>query len=362
MDPTNLALDASTLIQRIADDQVPRDFMLMAARGFLPFPQEELVGVLAHLSAHSDQEVALAARASLKDLPPRVIITFARHASVTPALLEALSKASDDPSVIEAIVRSRRTSDATIAELARSVSASLQEVIVINQERILRSPAILDALLANPAISPDIYRRVMETREEFFEKKARAEERAAAMAEYAMSEEEKNQFADLLDAAMFADAAPVQQQTLPELPPTETDNEKVSVWHKIFHMTVSEKVQCAIKGGRIERSILVRERNKLIVSAVVRSPRITEQEIETMAGMRNIDDEALRVIGVSRHWMSKYPIMSALVRNPKAPVGVVLPLINRLTLRDLKGLSSDKGVPEAVRQQARKLYSTRRVT
>jgi hypothetical protein len=31
-------------------------------------------------------------------------------------------------------------------------------------------------------------------------------------------------------------------------------------------------------------------------------------------------------------------------------------------LRDLKALATDKGVSEAVRQQARKLYSNRRVT
>jgi hypothetical protein len=60
--------------------------------------------------------------------------------------------------------------------------------------------------------------------------------------------------------------------------------------------------------------------------------------------------------------MHKYPIVLALVRNPKAPVGVVLPLINRLTLRDLKNLSSDRGVPEVVRTTARKLYGQRKQT
>ena len=40
-------------------------------------------------------------------------------------------------------------------------------------------------------------------------------------------------------------------------------------------------------------------------------------------------------------------------------MGVVLPLINRLTLRDLKGLKDDKGVSEAVRSLARKMYLQR---
>jgi hypothetical protein len=38
------------------------------------------------------------------------------------------------------------------------------------------------------------------------------------------------------------------------------------------------------------------------------------------------------------------------------PIGVVLPLINRLTLRDLKGLKDDRGVQNTVREMARKAY------
>ena len=49
----------------------------------------------------------------------------------------------------------------------------------------------------------------------------------------------------------------------------------------------------------------------------------------------------------------------ALCRNPKAPVGVVLPFINRLTLRDLKGLKDEKGVQQVVRETARRVYQSR---
>ncbi len=67
----------------------------------------------------------------------------------------------------------------------------------------------------------------------------------------------------------------------------------------------------------------------------------------------------MRIIGTRRDWTAKTPIINAVVHNPKAPVGVVLPLINRLTLRDLKSLKDDKGVSEVVRQMARKLFSQR---
>jgi hypothetical protein len=108
--------------------------------------------------------------------------------------------------------------------------------------------------------------------------------------------------------------------------------------------------------------ILVRERNRLVSSAAIRNPRMSEGEVEAIAGMRNVEEDVLRIIGQRRDWTSKYPIAIALVKNPKAPVGVVLPLINRLTLRDLKGLKDDRGVSDAVRSNAKKLYQVRQKT
>jgi hypothetical protein len=75
--------------------------------------------------------------------------------------------------------------------------------------------------------------------------------------------------------------------------------------------------------------------------------------------MRNVDDEVLRILSTKRDWMSKYPIVVALCRNPKAPIGVVLPLINRLALRDLKFLRDDRGVAEVVRTTAKRIYLAR---
>ena len=124
-------------------------------------------------------------------------------------------------------------------------------------------------------------------------------------------------------------------------------------------MSVSEKVQLAFKGDRMLRMLLVRDRNKLICTAVLRNPRIRDQEIEQVAGMRNVDEEVLRIIGLKREWSAKYTVMLILCRNPKTPVGVVLPFINRLTLRDLKGLKDDKGVAQVVRESAKKLYLSR---
>lgn len=362
MSTSSAELSGDVVIDRIDSGHYPREVVETIARGFLPLPQDDLIAVLAFLTRSSDSEIAAAARASLADVPSRSIHAFAANESAPPAHLALLMRASEDPFILEALIRNRAVPDALVNELAAvTVDAAVQEVVVINQARILRAPEIIDALLANPHLTADVRRRVLETREEFFDKKARI----AAQQPDEVDEDEPmlsltdEPIADLLEKAVEegqTDAPP------PQLTETEkVDEKKMSVFSQILVMSVSDKVKLAFKGGKTERVILIRDRNKLVCSAVMRNPRMSELEVESIAGMRNIEEEVLRLITMKREWVSKYNIVLTLARNPKCPVGVVLPLINRLTLRDLKGLKDDKGVSETARALARKLFAQRSV-
>jgi hypothetical protein len=356
------ALSGDAIIQRIEAGDYPRQVLETIAHGFLPLPQDDLIAVLAYLTRSSDGEIAAAAKASLAGVPARSIQAFASNESAPPAHLALLVSATDDPFILEALIRNRAVPDALVAGLAAVADAAVQEVIVINQARILRAPEILDALLTNPRLSADVRRRALETREEFFEKKARAA--AELPAEEAEEDEAQldlpeEPIADLLERAA---EEPDVEAPPPQLTETEKkDEKKLSIFSQILLMGVADKVKLGFRGGKTERVILVRDHNKLVCSAVMRNPRMSELEVESIAGMRNIEEEVLRLIAMKREWISKYNIALTLARNPKCPVGVVLPLINRLTLRDLKGLKDDKGVSETVRSIARKLYIQRSV-
>jgi len=349
---TPIELNASSIVERIESGGYPREVLQTIAAGYLPLPQEDLVPVLAFLALGADAEIAVAARASLAEMPSRVVVGFAADDSVPGVHLKYLAHATDDEVVLEALIRNRALPDEVVLQLAGICEPPLQEVIVINQARILRAPEILDALLSNPILSPEARRRAMETREEFFHKQARAAPAPPENDEAPDLSLSDDAIADLLAKAPDDDAP----KTLPPIP---DDSPHRSIFVKILLMTTKEKVQLAFRCGKTERMILIRDRNKLICSAVMRNPRMTDSEIEGIATMRNIDDEVLRIIGTRRDWMAKAPIVNALVHNPKSPVGVVLPLINRLTLRDLKGLKDDKGIPEVVRATARKLFNQR---
>lgn len=351
-------LTAAAVIEQIESGAYPRDIVFTIAKGFLPLEQDELIAILGYLCATGDEEIASLARTSLSELPQRAVLDFATNEQVAPEHLARLMSAGVDDVVLEALIRNRAVPDEAIAELARSAEPRVQEVIVINQARILRAPRILDALLENPALSAEARRRALETREEFFEKKARLrpldEESEPEVVDLPL-----DAIKDLLERAAEADQVQPPPQTLVLMESEKKDPSKFALWARLYYMSVSEKVQLAFKGDRLLRMLLVRDRNKLICSAVMRNPRITEQEVENIASMRNVEDEVLRIIGTRRDWSGKYPVMVTLCRNPKTPVGVVLPFINRLTLRDLKGLKDDKGVPAVVRETAKKLYLSR---
>ena len=350
-------LSASSVIGLIESGAYGREVLVTIARGFLPLAQDDLIAVLAYLAMSADAEIAELAETSLQDVPSRVQAEFAANENLPADHLVRLMCVSTDALVLEALIRNRVVPDEQVAELARHAEPRVQEVIVINHARILRAPQILDALEQNPAITNDVRRRVHEARDEFFVKQKARDDAAALI-------EEEPEVLDLpldpiVDLLERAEQQPDEPSQVVLTESEKTDEHASALWTRLNFMTVAEKVRIAYRGDRMIRMLLVRDRNKLICSAVMRNPRISEQEIEAIAGMRNVDDEVLRILGTRRQWMSKYNIMLSLVRNPKAPVGVVLPFINRLTLRDLKGLKDDKGVQQVVREMARKAYLSR---
>jgi hypothetical protein len=135
-----------------------------------------------------------------------------------------------------------------------------------------------------------------------------------------------------------------------------------TVYQMIQQMTVSEKVRYAMKADKPGRSLLLKDPNKQIALAVVESPKITEQEVESIAQSRNVSEDVIRAIAKKRDWLKNYAIVQALVNNPKTPVGIATTLLPQLKNRDLNLLAKNRGVSEAVRSQAAKFLKNRSKT
>jgi hypothetical protein len=140
----------------------------------------------------------------------------------------------------------------------------------------------------------------------------------------------------------------------PDEPEGEEDR---SALQRIAAMSPAQRVALAMKGNREERTILIRDPNKIVAVSVLSSPKVTDSEIESIAKMANVSDEVLRIIGNTRGWVKNYGVVAALARNPKTPVAISLNMLSRLYEKEVKALAADRNIPDALRIAARKRLS-----
>ena len=306
------------------------------------------------VAADPDPEAAETARATFAETPPDEIARFLFRGRPTGIELDTVARYSEDHIVLEQVIRHKNVPDATLLALAPAVTGAPQEALIVNQVRLLRLPALIDALLENPKLTADGRRRLNEVREEFFEKETRRRE-----AERARQEEEARPAAR--EAA--GEAAPEEGQA-PAEPEAGEDLEASlnigALYRRIAVMTVAGKIDLAYKGSKDERRILIADSNKLVGLAVLKSRGITVSEVETFCSMRHLDDELFRKIAERGDWLRKRGVVQALVNNPGVPITVTLPLVKHLGMRDLRSVMRDPNLPEGVRITARKLLMERR--
>lgn len=139
---------------------------------------------------------------------------------------------------------------------------------------------------------------------------------------------------------------------------TEPESETEAAPQMLVALPVIDKIKLALRGTREQRSVLVRDPNKVVAVAVMGSPKLNPTEVEAFARMTSVQEEVLRIIGTNPHWVKHYPIAAALVGNAKTPLGIAMGLVKRLNERDLKLVTRDRNVSDGVRAAARKFVAS----
>lgn len=397
-----MSTSSNPVVKSIIAGNAPAAARLAAARGLLPLAQADLLEALVHLSTDNDPEVARAAQATLDTQQPHDLLSVAKAEDAAPAVLgyfASLSKASG--AIHEAVAGNSNTPDEAVALLARiTTDAALLELITLNQQRLIRAPEIIDAILLNPVRTAEAERRAKETRREFFEKergvrqiaqelRARGNSAAAEFFEsaelapvagamsfddaWAIAQHIEVSDADIDDAWLARDfieemmietpeqtAANAQAVINAERLEGDATPERISLIRRIMFMTVKDRVKLGIKGDREARGILVRDANKVVATAVMHNPRLTEHEVENIATMRTVAEEVLRLIGMNRAWARSYPIIHNLARNPRTPMATAVHILPRIRTKDLQSIGLNRNVSEAVRRQAYRLAEMRK--
>ena len=344
--PLKIRLELSAQAEKYARADAPRDVRLMAARGALPLPPIELATVLFALMHDTDAEVKSRARDSLECLPDGVmgaVLGGPAH----PALLDHLARTfRDEEARIESIALNSATADATVAFLAALPCKKIVDIVAGNQERLLRCPAIVDALGDNPLTGRSVIDRILSFLgiDEGPDAPADPESIGDAEARAAL--------AAVLGEDFAAHAKALIDETDDTASP-ETGN----LFNVIQSMSVFQKIKLARMGNREARGLLVRDRNKIVSIAAVTSPKITDSELISIAQSRNVCDDVIRIIASNRDVTRNYKVKLALATNPKTPQGMAMKYVNYLQDKDLRMLMKSKDVPSSVSTHARRILT-----
>jgi hypothetical protein len=354
---------------------------LMAARGMAPLRPTEMVMAVYQLSFDGDAAVKKAAEAAPASLPDKILLGPLGEplpASVLHFFGERLPLIRHN--AIEKVLLNHSTPDETFVHLAGRLDENGLEIIFQNEVRLLRCPALVEALYFNKKARMSSVSRALELCARNHVRPGGIpgfDELAAALLadpNAATPSAPDDAFATALTGWETEESGPAagslpgdseesEDGVYDEDPGGEaTADDKGnagSAFIKFDELKFFEKIRLAIVGNRYCRQVLIRDTNKLVALAVVRSPSITDKEIVAAAGNRSICDDVIRFIANSRVYVQDYAVKQALVNNPKCPLGTSLRLLNFMHPEDLRAISRSKNIPGALSVAAKKLLQTR---
>ena len=359
-EPRTIRLVLSAQAEKYVRRDAPVEVRRLAATGALPLGPVELATVLFALLHDPDLEVKARARESLEKLPDTVASAVLSAADAHPALLAWLAEAwRDRADRMELLALNAAADDRTYVFLAGLPHRRVVDVVANNQTRLLRHPEIVDALGNNPLTGRATIDRILAF--------LGLERPAAEAAED--GDTSPPQPATLTDESALAalrellgeDVSAFAPELVEELAEGETlDAEKQgNLFALVQKMNVMQKIKLARMGNKEARGLLIRDRNKIVAAAAIRSPKLTGQEVEGFAKARNVSDEVLRIIASNRDWTRAYNVKLALATNPKCPVPTALKFVSHLQERELRSVMKSKDVPTPISTQARRLLQQR---
>jgi hypothetical protein len=322
-----------------------RQLQELAAAGLLPLAPDHLIPLQVTFARSRDADLAARATASLRTLEPRVAAAFLERDAGAEELA-FFAREVAHPLVIETILRRRDVPRGVLVGLARRLPAEQQEILLLRQDAILDEPAILAALEENGQLTPYAQRRIVEYRQHLLPQRSGAPRAPAAVPAPPPEEGEAD---DLEVAQALAAARRLARDG-------EAEEHTGLSEAQIRQLPVQVRIRLSRGASRLMRSILVRDQSAPVALSVLRNNTFTESEMEHVARSRQVLEDVLLAVARRREWVGKYPVVKALVQNPRTPVALSVRLIPRLSVRDLREVSRDRNVPDAVRSMATRLY------
>jgi hypothetical protein len=285
---------------------------------------EERAELLAILSTDADEAIAQRAQSVLLTQSPESFQVALARSDADPRLFAyCADNIGEKPGIADALAKNPWCPTSAVTRVARFLTAAGIQALLDNLDRLTSDPHLVEALSLSQAATVEQQELVRE-----------------------LLRGEAASHKEIEEAAAEIEPDPVRRETLTQ---------------KVTRLSVVERIILALKGGREERMLLIRDRNKVVQRAVLQSPRLTDSEVEAFAAMANVTTDVLRGISLNRVFMKTYAIVKNLAKNPKTPLDISLHILPRLTATDLRVLTTNKNIPETLRNAAIKLHRSRKI-
>ncbi len=374
VEPPVLLEKLSPAARRMLDAATPAPLRQLAAKGVGPgLKPADALTVVVLLAESEDEALATIAKATLERLPAPVLNGALAGDLPAGVLARIAPLYAKNAPVMEKIVVHPAVLPQTIAEVAALASEEVAEILATNEQRMIAFPEIIEKIYMNRATRMSTADRVLELAvRDHLELKGIPAYKEAALAigqELIVEPTPEPTPDDILfrETAATAEKAVIDPSVedthrLDEETGEEVLEDKFLPLHaKLAQMTISQKIRRAMLGTAGERLLLVRDSNRLVAAAAIKSPMIQENEVVRISASRNVSDDVLRIISLSREWTRSHQIKLNLVSNPRTPFAFAAKLIVHLREHELKALARSKNVTGAVATAARQQLSRRNV-
>jgi hypothetical protein len=356
----------SALARRAVDPASPPAMRQMAAKGVAPgLKPAEALTVVALLSESPDEALAAVARATLGKLP-EPLINGALAGELPAGVLALVAPLyARNATIIYKILGHAAVTPETVAAVAAAASEEVAELVATNEQRLLAHPEIIEKLYMNKSTRMSTADRILElaVRNKVELRGIPAyKEAAAAIGQELIVEAAPDPTPDDL---LFRETEVVAEKLAIDVAQEDThrfDDEKgeeiledrfLPLYAQLAKMTISQKIRRAMLGNAAERLLLVRDSNRLVAQAAIKSPSIQENEVARISASRAVSEDVLRAIALDREWTRSHQVKVNLVSNPRTPFAFASRLIIHLREAELKGLAKSKNVSGAVAKAAK---------
>ena len=308
---------------------------LAAARGALPMSGPNLVTVLFVFYHGENQELKTEALSTLKTLPAQILLAALGQPELHPSIIDLIVKLRyQDSVVMQVALVHRMIGIKSLLFLAENSSGDVLDMLSHNDEVLRKTDVLRTTIINNPHAD-----KLMKLRLGWVE--------PVAVAEPVIEKKPEPKAVEEGEADDFSDDEEFNKETL-------------SKFQALQEMTVSEKIKMALTGDKEWRTLLIRESNKQVNTAVLKNPRISEGEVLAVAKSRSSSDELIRVILLNRDWVKNYDMKKALVVHPRTPLQKAMRYMTFLTERDIKELAKSRNVTQVIVNNARRMLTSKK--